>query len=96
MFKHHPEDIQGIMLRLLREQGLESPLQQKRLTDNWDTVAGPAVARLTTAKYIRNQTLFVRVASPALRADLSMMRSRLVRLLNESVGAQVIVDLRLV
>ena len=50
--------------------------------------------KYTGEKFIRNQTLYVKILNPALRADLSMGRSLLVRRLNEKVGAQVIVDIR--
>lgn len=65
-----------------------------RLIDSWDTVAGKVVARYTAEKYIRNQTLYVKIKNPALRADLSMMRSQLVKRLNEVSGGMVIVDIR--
>ena len=68
---------------------------QKRLIDAWDTVAGPTVARYTTQKYIKNQTLYVRIANPALRQDLSMMRSQLLQRLNSHVGSMVIADIRI-
>ncbi len=82
------------MGKLLRQQGLEMPLQQKRLIDAWDEVAGSTVACYTAEKAIRNQTLFVKIVNPALRADLAMMRSELVRKLNAKVGGMVIADLR--
>ena len=37
---------------------------------------------------------FVKIDNPALRQDLSMMRSQLVRRLNAEVGSQVITDVR--
>ena len=52
------------------------------------------VASYTENVYIRNQTLFVHLTSPALRADLSMMQQELVRKLNTHVGSQVIVGIR--
>lgn len=82
-------------MKMLRAQGLETPLLQKRLIDAWDTVAGPTVARYTTQKYIKNQTLYVRIANPALRQDLSMMRSQLLQRLNSHVGSMVIADIRI-
>ena len=81
-------------MQQLRELGLETPLLQKRLIDSWPTVAGEAIARYTTNVRIQNQTLFVSLSIPALRADLSMRRQELVRLLNQHVGAQVIADIR--
>ena len=82
------------MLRNLRVLGLETPLLQKRLVEAWPEVAGEAIARYTTSAVIRNQTLFVRLSVPALRADLSMRRQEFVQRLNAHVGAQVISDIR--
>lgn len=81
-------------MRNLRQQGLETPLLQKRIMDAWPAIAGQNVAHYTQDTYIRNQTLFVRLTSPALRSDLSMRRQEYVRLLNEYVGNQVIADIR--
>lgn len=82
------------MLQVLREQGLETPLNQKRLVDSWPEVAGPVVARYTLNTYIYNQTLYVRLSNPALRSDLSMRRQKLTEKLNAAVGEQVITDVR--
>ncbi len=82
------------MLRNLRSQGLETPLLQKRLIEAWPTIAGEAIARYTTDVSIYNQTLFVSLRVPALRADLSMQRQEFVKRLNDYVGAQIITDIR--
>ena len=52
------------------------------------------IAQYTLNTYIYNQTLYVRLSNPALRADLSMQRSELVKRLNDFVGEQVITDVR--
>lgn len=94
MFRRDVQAIRELVLKNLRAQGLETPLLQKRLIDSWREVAGDAIANLTTNLYIRNQTLYVHLNSPALRADLSMKRQELVRRLNEHVDSQVIADIR--
>ena len=85
-------------MRTLREQGLETPLQQKRLVEAWPEVAGDLIKRYTLNTYIYNQTLYVRLSNPALRADLradlSMRREEFVQKLNAVVGEQVITDVR--
>lgn len=95
MFRRNVQTLDEVLMKMLRAQGLETPLLQKRLIDAWDTVAGPTVARYTTQKYIKNQTLYVRIANPALRQDLSMMRSQLLQHLNSHVGSMVIADIRI-
>ncbi|MBQ9230443.1 MAG: DUF721 domain-containing protein [Prevotella sp.] len=94
MFRQKIESLKEVLLRTLREQGLETPLNQKRLVEAWPEVVGPAIARYTLNTYIYNQTLYVRLSNPALRSDLSMMRGELVKKLNAVVGEQVITDIR--
>ena len=94
MFKRNVQQVKDLILQALREQGLETPLNQKRLVDAWPEVAGPLIASYTLNTYIYNQTLYVRLSSPALRADLSMRRQELTARLNAVVGEQVISDVR--
>jgi predicted nucleic acid-binding Zn ribbon protein len=94
MFKRNVQTIRELILHNLHEQGLETPLLQKRLVEAWPKIAGPVVARYTLNTYIYNQTLFVRLSNPSLRSDLSMRRQELTKLLNDYVGEQVITDVR--
>ena len=94
MFKRDVQSLKDLLLRNLREQGLETPLLQKRLVDAWPEVAGPLIARYTLNTYIYNQALYVRLSTPSLRADLSMMKKQLVDKLNAAVGQQVITDIK--
>lgn len=95
MFRRKVESLADILGKTLRDNGLEMPLMQKRAVDAWDVIAGQTVARYTAEKYIRNQTLFVKITSPALRQDLSMMRTQLVKRLNDHVGSFVIAEVRI-
>lgn len=95
MFKRKVLNFDEVVRMCLRENGLETPLLQTRLVDAWEQVAGDVVARYTEEKFIRNQTLFVKISSPALRSDLLMMREILVDRLNKEVGTRVISDIRI-
>jgi hypothetical protein len=95
MFRREIKPLGEILQRLLREEGLETPLLQKRLVEAWPEVAGRMVADYTGETSIRNQTLFVKITNAALRSDLTLMRTQLVKRLNESVGAFVITDIRI-
>lgn len=95
MFKRDVLPLDEVLRKFLREEGLEVPLQQKRLIDAWEVVTGNMVSRYTAEKFIRNQTLFVKIINPALRQDLSMMRTQLVKRLNEQVGSFIISDIKI-
>ena len=95
MFRRDVKSINDLLNMYLRREGLETPLLQRSAVDAWDKVVAAGVARYTGEKFIKNQTLFVKIQSPALRQDLTMMRSQLVKRINEAVGSMVIADVRI-
>ncbi len=94
MFRRKVKPFSDILNESLRQWGLEMPLLQKRLIDSWEEVVGEEVGKYTGEKFIKNQTLFVKILNPALRYNLSMSRSRLVLELNKAVGSNVINNIK--
>ena len=47
MFRRKVQPLDDLLNQFLRQEGLESPLLQKRIIAAWDTVAGETVARYT-------------------------------------------------
>lgn len=94
MFRRKPQDIESLVRQIIRDNGMETPLLQRRLINLWDEVAGNIVADYTESKEIRNQTLWVKIQNPAVRADLQMRRTQLVAQLNNRVGATIINDIK--
>ena len=95
MFRRKVQPLDSLLNQFLRQEGLEAPLLQKRLIAAWDTVVGETVVRYTQEKFIKNQTLFVKIINPALRANLCMMQSELVKKLNAAVGSMVISEVKI-
>ena len=93
MRKRNSEQIGKLIQQYLRQECLESPLNEQRLLNAWPEVLGPTMANYTKDLYIRNQTLFVHLTSAALRQELMMGRDLLVRSLNKKVGATVITNI---
>ena len=94
MFRRDVKNIKDLVMQNLRENGLETPLLQKRLIDAWPEVAGPSVARFTREVTIYNQVLYVKLSSPVLGTERSMRRQTLIDNLNHIVGARIITDIR--
>lgn len=86
------QPIADLLNRYLREEGLETPLNERRLVDSWPKVMGPLIAKYTGELFIKNQMLYVRLNSSVLRQELSMNRQLVVRKLNDAVGANVITE----
>ncbi|MCR4769316.1 MAG: DUF721 domain-containing protein [Bacteroidaceae bacterium] len=93
MRRSKSESIGDIIKRYLRSEGLETPLNQRKLINSWSDVMGQAINKYTKEIYISNQTLYVKLSSPILRQELMMQRQSIVKRLNEAVKAQVITDI---
>lgn len=89
------ENIGDILVAYFRENGLEQQILGDQIIEKWPQVMGLQVARLTGKMEIQNQVLHVQIRSAALRQQLFECRAVLIRKLNDSVGAQVIKDIRL-
>ena len=89
MKRNDAEQIGKLIRNFLRQESLESPLNERRLISSWAEVLGPTIASYTRELYIKNQVLYVHLTSAALRQELMMGRDLLVRNLNRHVGAQV-------
>ena len=90
MRRNKAESIGQIIRQYLRQEGLETPLNETRMAAAWPQVMGEAIVRYTGDVVVRNQVLYVQLKSPALKANLMMGREALVQKLNDFVGAQVI------
>ena len=92
MKRNNAEQIGKLIQQYLRQESLESPLNEQRLMDAWPQVIGTS-ASYTCNLYIRYQTLYVYLTSASLRQELLMGREVLIRTLNKKVGATVITNI---
>ncbi len=90
MKRRNTEELKDVILRALRLGGLETPLNEHRAIQAWPRIAGESIARMTTNVQLRDGTMYIKITRPALRQDLSMMRTQLAQRINQNVGAQVV------
>lgn len=93
MIRSKSKELDSILNQFLRESGLETPLNQYRLIEAWYKLKDNSLRAYTEQAYIYNQKLYVKLNTPALRANLMMQRQDLTRELNDIVKANVIVDI---
>ena len=78
MRRSNSEHISEILQRFLREEGLETPLNQHRLINSWSEVMGQGIMKYTGDIFIKNQTLY-HVHVRAARSDLAALELLAVR-----------------
>jgi len=68
-------------------------LDEVKAVEAWPKVVGPFIASHTIDLSIKNQVLFVRVDSDALRNELGYSKSLLIKNLNEVIGREFLKEL---
>ena len=87
--------ISDALVDFLRESGLEQSVLAVQVEEAWPRVMGETVAHLTRSVEVKDGMLIVRVSSAALKTQLFENRFELVRKLNEAVGAEAVMDCRI-
>jgi predicted nucleic acid-binding Zn ribbon protein len=75
---------------LLETYRLNTRLDEVKAVQAWEKLMGPAIARYTRHISISNRTLYVEITSAALRQELSYGKSKIITMMNEAAGSEVI------
>jgi predicted nucleic acid-binding Zn ribbon protein len=95
MDKHKTQRVGDLLPEVLKANKLDQKLNETRLLSAWEEVLGEGIANYTESKYIKNKVLYVKLKSAVLRNELLLSREQIIRSLNDMIGADVIVDIRL-
>lgn len=74
----------------LKVSGLSGKLAERKIIDNWEKIVGKMIAKHTKGVSIHNKKLFLRVDSAPLRQELFYSREKIIKMLNEEAGEEVV------
>ncbi|MBQ5389007.1 MAG: DUF721 domain-containing protein [Paludibacteraceae bacterium] len=92
---HKARAIGDLLAEFIHGSELEQPLLERKIVALLPKVLGQTVMQYIDKSEVKNGVLNVHIHSAALRSQLFDIRFDLVRKLNESVGAKVLKDIRL-
>ena len=69
---------------------LERGLDKVNVAEAWANLMGNGVNNYTTAVQLDRETLYVQLSSSVLREELSYGKEKIIRMLNESLGKELI------
>ncbi|OBX21051.1 MULTISPECIES: DUF721 domain-containing protein [Bizionia] len=72
---------------------LEQGLNAVNVQDAWQSMMGNGVNNYTTAIQLKGETLYVQLSSSVLREELSYGKEKIISMLNENLGKQIIKEL---
>ncbi|MCW3083977.1 MAG: hypothetical protein JWP12_1343 [Bacteroidetes bacterium] len=92
MSRHNEHSIKEAIEQLLKAYKLDDRLAERRLVNAWEEVMGKMIANHTKDIFVKHKQLFVTLDSSALRNELAMAKTKIVKMMNQAAGADVIED----
>lgn len=74
----------------IKENKLQKGIDKVDAKAAWASLMGNGVNNYTTQVELRNETLFVSLTSSVLRQELSMGKSKIIAMLNEELGKNLV------
>ena len=94
MKRTEPQSIGDVCRQALEESDMVVHLLERRACEFWQALVGPALAARATRPTVVRGVMRIGVADAALRHELTMHRSNMLRLINERFGRAVISEIR--
>ncbi len=85
--------IGDVLKNFIASNKLEKGLDKVSIKDAWHLVMGDAISKYTTGLLLERDTLFVSLSSSVLREELSYGKEKIIKLLNEEVGKELVTKL---
>jgi predicted nucleic acid-binding Zn ribbon protein len=93
MKRSNTQNIKEVVDQLLDQLQIKQKLKEIEAINTWKDMMGKTVARHLKDVTIHRRVMFVRLTSSIVRAELNMMRSAMVKAVNDRVGETVIDDI---
>ncbi|MBO3116661.1 DUF721 domain-containing protein [Winogradskyella sp. DF17] len=84
------QSIEDILKEFVQTNNLQSGLDKVDVRDAWINLMGNGVNNYTTAIELKNETLYVKLSSSVLREELSYGTEKIIAMLNESLGKELV------
>lgn len=84
------QPIQDVLKEFVKTNNLQTGLDKVNVREAWANLMGNGVNNYTTAIELKHETLYVQLSSSVLREELSYGNEKIIKMLNEAIGKDVI------
>lgn len=84
------QSLKNVIGTFLKSSRLSGKMAEQKIIDGWGKRMGPMIAKHTKEISIYDKKLFLHIDSAPLRQELFYSREKLVKMLNEEAGEEVI------
>ena len=89
------QPIGEVIKELLKNYDITSKFNEAHVITSWDKLMGPSVTKYTVKIEVEKRILFVTLSNAALKQELSYARQKIKKMLNDEVGEEVLLDVRI-
>ncbi len=89
------QSMEEVIKAMIQQNNLKKGMQQISVKETWHELMGAGVSRHTSEVKLQGKTLYVILNSSVLREELSYGKDKIIRMMNEAIGEDLISRLRL-
>ncbi len=95
MKKRQAEELSigDVLKEFVQSNKLDKGLKQVQVVDAWNGLMGPAIEKYTTNVKLSREKLYVELSSSVLREELSYGKQKIIKLMNEELGEEIIKEI---
>lgn len=93
MKEYNQSSLKEAINELLKSYGLNDKLLERNILSRWEELAGKMVAKHTKDLFISKGKLFITCDSAALRHELGLQKSVLIKTLNDAAGKELLKEI---
>ena len=92
MAKRHGNynSLSEVLKDFIQSNKLQKGLDKISVTEAWNNVMGTAIVKYTTAIKLERDTLYIQLSSSVLREELSNGIEKIIKMINEELGKELI------
>lgn len=87
------ESIDDVVTKLLKAYGLTSNFDEYEAINSYKRIMGEPIVKYTKDITLKNKRMYIKLTSSVIREELSMGRSKIIKMINEDLGKVVILDI---
>ena len=88
-----PKPLGDVMDELIDKMGLRGRIDEAQVVEEWASMAGPRINKVTDSAWMRRGTLYVKITSSVWRHQLHLQRDEWKDRLNGQLGRKVVKDI---
>ncbi|MBA5791250.1 DUF721 domain-containing protein [Flavobacterium sp. xlx-214] len=87
---HEQSSVQDVLGKMIQGYNLDKGIDKVNVREAWIRLLGPGIATYTLQVELRKSTLFVALTSDVLREELSYGLDKIIKMINEDLGKEIV------